>query len=149
VFRPIWIVLYCMVLASCGGSSVRVGSHTFAVEIAADDASREKGLMFRDHLDADKGMVFIFDDEAQRSFWMKNCKISLDILYFDSALKMVGAALNTPPCQFGGDSCPAYPSGAPAKYVLEIQGGLASKLGIKLGDKMALNLHADDHAAKQ
>jgi uncharacterized membrane protein (UPF0127 family) len=87
---------------------------------------------------ADEGMIFIFPDEAMRRFWMKNTRIPLDIMYFDKDLKMVSVSANTPPCRVS--RCPSYPSAAPAKYVLELNAGVASELGVGPGDRLTLKL---------
>lgn len=125
-------------LAACATPpSVELRGSRFVVEIADDDRERERGLMFRTSLAPDAGMLFLFDDEEPRAFWMKNCKIALDILYFDSKLKLVGQALEVPPCSLG-DRCPGYPSGAPAQYVLEVNPGTARRLGVQLGDVLTV-----------
>lgn len=120
--------------------TVQLLDRQFEVELAKDDASRTRGLMFRDALPEDHGMLFIFDDVQQRSFWMHNCKISLDILYFNETLELVGQALSVPPCNLSPERCPNYPSGRPAKYVLELNAGTAEKMGVKLGDRLQLKL---------
>ena len=129
-------------LAGCPKSqpSVQLLDRSFAVELAKDDATRTRGLMFRDSLAEDHGMLFIFDDLQPRSFWMHNCKISLDILYFNDALELVGQALSVPPCNLPPERCPNYPSGRAAKYVLELNAGTAEKMGVKLGDQLTLKL---------
>ena len=86
----------------------------------------------------DHGMLFIFPNEAPRSFWMKNVRIPLDIMYFDKDLKMVSASLDTQPCRVS--RCPAYPSTAPAMYVLELNAGMALKLGVGPGDRLTVEL---------
>ena len=88
--------------------------------------------MFRPSLGDDHGMLFIFPSEARRSFWMKNTRIPLDIFYFDEDLKLVSVSENTPPCRT--QRCPSYPSAAPAKYVLELNAGMAAKLGVQTGE---------------
>ena len=135
--------LYVLLLTVCsacasGGPSVELGGSTFSVEIADTQAKHQLGLMFRDSMPADHGMIFIFADEAPRSFWMKNTRIPLDIMYFDKDLKLVSLSADTPPCKVS--SCPAYPSIAPAKYVLELNAGIAASLGVGLGDKLKLEL---------
>jgi uncharacterized membrane protein (UPF0127 family) len=135
--------LYVLLLTVCsacasGGPSVELGGRTFSVEIADTQAKHQLGLMFRDSMPADHGMIFIFADEAPRSFWMKNTRIPLDIMYFDKDLKLVGLSADTPPCKVS--RCPAYPSIAPAKYVLELNAGIAASLGVGLGDKLTLEL---------
>lgn len=129
------LALLTLVSACSGGPTVTLRDRTFQVEIADDDDERERGLMFREHLDADAGMLFLFPDEQPRSFWMKNCRIGLDILYFDASWKLVGQSLSTPPCSMG-DRCPSYPSGAPARYVLELNAGTAMAMGVQLGDQL-------------
>lgn len=135
-------LLCVLMLSSCvacasGEPSVNVGGKTFKVEIADTQEKQALGLMFRDSLPADEGMIFVFPNEAPRSFWMKNCRIPLDIMYFDKELKLVSISANTPPCKVS--RCPSYPSKAPAQYVLELNAGTASLLGIGIGDKLTLN----------
>jgi uncharacterized membrane protein (UPF0127 family) len=132
--------MVALVLGLCACATpptVELRGARFTVEIADDDRERERGLMFRTSLAPDAGMLFLFDEEEPRAFWMKNCKIALDILYFDSSLKLVGQALEVPPCSLG-DRCPSYPSGAAARYVLEINPGTARRLGVQLGDVLTV-----------
>ena len=117
------------------GQWVELKGKHFQVEIADDDAERERGLMFRDEMAADHGMLFIHDSEAPQSYWMKNTHIPLDILYFDHQRKLVSAQERVPPCS-AGDRCPPYPSEGPALYVLEINAGEADELGVKAGDEL-------------
>ena len=119
------------------GNWVEVGGHRYTVEIADDDPERARGLMFRDQMDTDAGMLFIHDREEPQAYWMKNTKIPLDILYFDNARKLVAKSLNTPPCS-AGDACPNYPSNAPARFVLELNAGEAEKLKLQDGAEMKL-----------
>ena len=111
---------------------VEVGGQRYYVEIANDDDERARGLMYRDELGANEGMFFIFRESAPRSFWMLNTRIALDIVYIDSDLEIVGWSLDTPPCRTR--RCPGYPSGAPAKYVLEVNAGEMDRLGVEIGD---------------
>jgi uncharacterized protein len=115
---------------------VELKGQRFDVEISDNDQTRARGMMFRDALAKNNGMLFIFDDMQMRSFWMHNCKISLDILYFDDTFKLVGSALSVPPCNLSPEQCPSYPSNAPARYVLEIAAGRATELGVQLGDTL-------------
>jgi len=131
-----WGLFLVLFLFGCAQvSTVELRGKSFRVELARTPAEQAKGLMFRTELADDAGMLFLFDDEAPRAFWMKNCKIPLDILYFDSQWRLVGKSLNTPPCNLG-DRCPSYPSGAPARYVLELRGGLGEEMGVILGDRL-------------
>ena len=81
-------------------------------------------------------MLFVFPEEDYRSFWMKNTLISLDIIYLNRDRQIVDMFVSVPPCC--GDPCPAYASKFPARYVLEIKGGMAKKLKLKIGDKIFL-----------
>ena len=137
------LLLCVMMLTTCAacasdGPGVELGGRHFAVEIADTQQKQALGLMFRDNMPANQGMLFIFQTEAPRSFWMKNTRIPLDILYFDKDFKLVGIAADTPPCRVR--RCPSYPSNAPAKYVLELNAGKASELGVVLGDSMRVDL---------
>jgi len=140
-------LIYVLILAACavcsacasGQPSVELGGKTFNVEIADTEEEYALGLMFRDSMPADHGMIFIFPDEAPRRFWMKNTRIPLDIMYFDKDLRMVSISADTPPCRVS--SCPSYPSAAPAKYVLELNAGTAATLGVGVGDRLTLDLH--------
>jgi len=69
---------------------------------------------------------------------MKNTRIPLDIMYFDKDLKMVSISANTPPCRVS--RCPSYPSIKPAMYVLELNAGTASELGVDIGDRLLVDL---------
>lgn len=111
----------------------------FSVELAETREKQALGLMFRDHLEDDHGMLFLFPSEAPRSFWMKNTRIPLDILYFDQDLALVSAAENARPCRT--EYCPGYPSEGPAMYVLELNAGKARELDLRKGDRLELNLH--------
>ena len=122
-------------LSACAGASqpwVELGGQRYKVEIAKDDADRARGLMFRDAMDADRGMLFIHDTQEPQAYWMKNTKIALDILYFDNDHKLVSQQRDVPPCSLG-DGCPPYPSNAPARYVLELNAGQAEKLKLQDG----------------
>lgn len=95
------------------------------VEIAADDETRAQGLMYRDRLPESSGMIFIFPQAGEYPFWMKNCLISLDMIWLDASHKIVHIAPRVPPCK--ADPCPSYPPNATASYVLELGAGVAAK----------------------
>jgi uncharacterized membrane protein (UPF0127 family) len=127
-----------LLLAGCASASgpwVELNGKRFNIEIADDDAERARGLMFRDAMDADHGMLFIHEVQAPQAYWMKNTRIPLDILYFDDAHKLVSMQRDVPPCSLG-DQCPPYPSAAPARYVLELNAGEAAKLQLETGAEL-------------
>jgi uncharacterized membrane protein (UPF0127 family) len=121
--------------ACASGSWVELDGHRYQVEIADDDAERARGLMFRDELPADRGMLFIHDELAPQAYWMKNTRIPLDILYFDDGRRLVSQQRDVPPCS-AGDRCPSYPSDAPARYVLELNAGKAAQIGLENGAEL-------------
>ena len=106
------------------------------VEIADDNEERAKGLMFRERLNENKGMLFVFENDAEQTFWMKNTLIPLDMIFIDENLKIVDIK-NAQPCQ--EEPCALYKSSKPAKYVLEVNGDFTSKNIIKIGDKIIIN----------
>jgi uncharacterized membrane protein (UPF0127 family) len=127
-----------LALAGCASGNelwVEIGGQRYAIEVADDDAERARGLMFRDELAADRGMLFIHERQEPLAYWMKNTRIPLDILYFDDARKLVSQRRDIPPCSLG-DRCPPYPSDAPARYVLELNAGEAARLGLKDGAEL-------------
>ena len=107
------------------------------VELAQAPGEKAKGLMYRAELPEDSGMLFVFDRDAPRAFWMKNTLIPLDMIFINSQMKVVEVKSKVPPCR--EDPCPSYPS-EPAMYVLEINGGLAERKGIVVGDTVTLKL---------
>jgi len=136
-FLSLLMITVCTA-CSAGGPGVEIGGKWFSVEIADTRQLQTLGLMYRDEMPADHGMLFIFPNAAPRAFWMKNTRIALDIMYFDKDLNMVSASLDTQPCRVR--SCPSYPSVAPAMYVLELNAGMADLLGIGPGTRMTLEL---------
>jgi hypothetical protein len=98
---------------------------TIQVELATDDATRSQGLMYRDHMADDRGMLFLFPESGEYPFWMKNTLIPLDMVWIDDQRRIAHVASNVPPCK--ADPCPNYPPNANAKYVLELAAGVAAK----------------------
>lgn len=138
--RFLLLALTVLACSSCVAQDpyVVLKGERFTVELADTSEKQALGLMFRDHLADDHGMLFRFPGEAMRSFWMKNTRIPLDIFYFDSNLQLVSVAENAQPCR--SQRCPPYPSAAPAQYVLELRAGTAAELGVRPGDVLELHL---------
>ena len=101
------------------------------IEIADDEYHTQTGLMYRDVLGQDQAMLFVFPEEGLRSFYMKNTKIALDIIYIDADKKIVSFQNNAQPF-----SETSLPSNVPAQYVLEINAGLAEQWQLEVGDKI-------------
>jgi len=116
-------------------SWVEFHGHRYAVEVASTDPARARGLMFRDRMPADHGMIFIHESERPLSYWMKNTHIPLDIFYFDAHRRLVSVSRNTPPCNLG-NLCPPFASEGPALYVLELNAGIADRVHAKKGDPL-------------
>ncbi|MBF0548985.1 MAG: DUF192 domain-containing protein [Deltaproteobacteria bacterium] len=100
----------------------------FLSETADTPEKKVRGLMFRKELAKGAGMLFIYPEDEELTFWMKNTLIPLDIIFFSQDMRVVGILHNLPPCKT--DPCPNYQSPAPAKYALEINAGLADTLGL-------------------
>ena len=83
-------------------------------------------------------MLFVHERDEPQAYWMKNTKIPLDILYFDSSRKFVSAQKRVPPCS-AGDQCPPYPSEGNVRFVLELNAGQADALGVAKGDEIAFS----------
>jgi uncharacterized membrane protein (UPF0127 family) len=113
------------VILESGGKSYRV-----QVELADTDAKRERGLMFRKELADDRGMLFLFDEEGEHSFWMKNTLIPLDLIFVDSAGRVTGIVAMARPLTLEPRS------GGPSRMVLEVAGGWAAARGVRVGDRM-------------
>jgi hypothetical protein len=105
-----------------------------AVEIADTPALQTRGLMFREHLAPNEGMVFVFDEPGPHPFWMKNTLIPLDMIWLDAARRILTIAHSVPPCK--ADPCPTYPHAGRAQYVVEVVGGFAKKHRLKEGDQL-------------
>lgn len=114
------------------------GKHPVEVEIAATRDARTRGLMWRRELEGGKGMLFIFKQQQQLSFWMKNTLIPLDMIYIDADLKVVGVVENAEPKTFT-----ARGVGTPSLFVLEVPGGWWAKKGLSVGSSAVLEGAAD------
>jgi uncharacterized membrane protein (UPF0127 family) len=108
--------------------SMDIGNRKFTIEVAMTDEQQQTGLMYRDSMPADHGMIFVFPDEEERSFWMKNTRIPLDIAYLDKNGKVVSIKSMKPFDLTGIDS------DGPAKYAIELNVNVAKQIGLKAGD---------------
>ncbi|MEM2175413.1 MAG: DUF192 domain-containing protein [Candidatus Micrarchaeia archaeon] len=137
MLSKIFIILLAIFLSGCieriveiyttEGKVVRV-----YVEVADEDDERIKGLMFRKNLAKNRGMLFVFDQEMNVSFWMKNTLIPLDMIFISANGTINEIKENIQPCI--EDSCPVYSSLHPTKYVIEVNANFTKENGIKVGD---------------
>jgi uncharacterized membrane protein (UPF0127 family) len=137
----ILLALPCATRAGAGGPAVTpIADHRpvcirgicFESEIAVTEAERAQGLMYRDVLPRDRGMLFVFPEEDLHRFWMKNTRIELDIIFIGADRRVVSIVHRAQPCR--RDPCDTYAPAANAGYALEIAGGLAGAYGFAAGD---------------
>ncbi len=138
--KKILLSLLCMLpLAACGGTPSEVAllltngsgeTVNLLVEIAQTPEDRTRGLMGRESIDENKGMLFIFPEEEMLSFWMKDTLVPLDIMFFNAEGKFVNA-FTMEPCT--EDPCPSYRSAELAQFALEAGTGFREKNGIGVG----------------
>jgi len=126
--------------------SAELGGETFTLELALDDRSRARGLMYRKSMPADRGMLFAFTDIEPRRFWMNNCLIDLDIVFIDGGGRIVSMGTMLAPPE-GTSIATINAPGSPytfstgskrAQYVIELSAGATDKLGLEVGDKLDL-----------
>ncbi|MEO6394835.1 MAG: DUF192 domain-containing protein [Devosia sp.] len=130
------LFLMAPAIAACSADNRAVlhtakGDFGFTVEIADTNETRSKGLMFRQSLAADAGMLFDYHEEQQASFWMQNTFIPLDMVFIaaDGTVKTIH--VNARP-----QDTTSIPSGVPVRFVLEIAGGRSLEIGLKPGDRL-------------
>lgn len=127
-------------LEASGGRPDRIvvetksGAHTFTVEWATNSEERARGLMFRESMAPDHGMVFDFIVEQDVSFWMKNTPLPLDMIFIHADGTVARIARNTVPF-----SEAPVPSGSSVRYVFEVVAGTADRIGLIGGDRVRLN----------
>jgi uncharacterized membrane protein (UPF0127 family) len=132
-------VAVALAVGACGPSGPAAVVHTargpvtVALEVAHDDATRTRGLMYRDRLPDAHGMLFVFDEVSDHMFWMKNTVIPLDMIFIGSDGRVVGVHENATPLSLSRISV-----GRPSKWVLEVAGGYAGRAGIATGDAVEL-----------
>lgn len=121
--------------ASCrpaGGMRVCFGSLCVNAETAQTPQERAQGLMHRRRLEADRGMLFIFEQEDRHTFWMRNMRFSLDFIWLDRDNRVVDIHTDIPPCR--EEICPVIAPARPAARVLEVNAGSVERSGVRIGD---------------
>jgi len=140
-------VLIAGIVAGCGAAiaapaprwavAVLPSGHEFALEVAADDVSRQRGYMGRERIGPREGMIFVFDEDGRHSFWMKDCKAALDMVWLDAGGRVVWIQSNRVPCPASGE-CPSIIPPMPARYVVEFAAGTAAAESLRLGDAVVV-----------
>jgi uncharacterized membrane protein (UPF0127 family) len=109
-----------------------VGNRVLTLQIASNEATRERGLMFVDSMPAESGMIFVFTRATPQGFWMRNTRIPLDIVYLDDKQKVVSIHRMLP------FDLSSVDSAAPAMFAIELNAGIAVQLGLKVGDTVRI-----------
>lgn len=104
---------------------------SYNIEIAESDYETQTGLMYREYMEPDQGMFFIFPDILYHSFYMKNTKIPLDLIFIDEELRIASYKENAQPLDETGMS-----SEVPVQYVLELNAGQRQKYALEIGDRI-------------
>ncbi len=110
---------------------------SFALEVAADDESRARGYMFRERVGPREGMLFWYPSSGRYGFWMKNCRVALDIVWLDGSWRVVHVVENATPCPPDGP-CPSLVPPVEARYVLEFAAGTAASHGLRPGSTVVV-----------
>lgn len=110
-----------------------IADHHFRLEVANTNATRARGLGGRTTLAADQGMIFTFNDQAVRCFWMKDTLIPLDMIWLDSARRVIHIEHDVKPATYPQTFCA---NNKPARYVIELKSGAAHAAGITEGRRL-------------
>jgi uncharacterized membrane protein (UPF0127 family) len=119
-----------------GPRAVLPSGAIYRLELARTPEEQGQGLMYRESLPANTGMLFLFSDQMPHHFYMKNTMMPLDIIWLDAEARVLFVSANTPPCV--ADPCPTYGPDGPVAMVLEIAGGLAAREEVKVGSVLKL-----------
>jgi hypothetical protein len=113
-----------------------IGDRKIELEVARTQQQQAMGLMYRKSLADNRGMLFIFESPQPMRFWMKNTLIPLDMIFLRDG-KVVAIAAAVPPCKT--ETCPSYGTPLPVDRVIELRGGVAKEIGLKVGDKVKIS----------
>lgn len=131
------VCLICSALEANPPQFVRIffpNGSSVTAELAATPEQRQLGLMFREGVNSDQGMLLVFEEEDFFAIWMKNMKFPLDILWLDQEKRIVHIECDVPPCR--ADPCASYIPKLPGMFVLELQAGSVKDNGLKLYDRL-------------
>lgn len=139
--KTIYLITILLFLLSCTTQNtvtIQTTTDSFPITVEIADTTEEQmiGLMYRETLEENHGMLFIFPDEKERVFWMKNTLIPLDMIFIDKNGVIVDIIEDVQPCI--ADPCERYPSAALAMYVLEVNAGFVERNGISIGNLVSM-----------
>jgi uncharacterized membrane protein (UPF0127 family) len=117
------------------GAIANISGTKIQLEVAQTPQQQATGLMYRESLADDRGMLFPFPSERTARFWMKNVSISLDMIFLNGD-RVVGLATDVPPC--AAEPCPVYGPEALVDKVIELRGGRAKELDVRVGDAIEI-----------
>ena len=144
--KPFLVFVFALLLCACGISSPDAGNlnntevtfpngKTVIAETMLQEIDQMRGMMFRDSLAKDRGMLFVHRAEGNYAYWMYQVRIPLDIIWMDQQRRIVEISANTPPCPSkSAKQCPNFGGHEKARYVLELAGGGAALYGLRTGD---------------
>ena len=112
------------------------GGQQIRAEVLVNPQDLARGMMFRDSLAPDRGMLFLHETAGNYPYWMYQVRIPLDIVWIDSDRRVVEISADTPPCKTGPGDCPNYGGHFRAQYVLELAGGMAARYGVRPGETL-------------
>ena len=157
--RAILIILSLLAAMICSGcadtnssgprfETVVISDHSFNLELALDDLSRTDGLMHRESVAEDGGMLFVFPEAQVRSFWMGNCVIDIDLIFLDGRGRITALhRMKKAESQRDGESdfayqqrLPSYWSNYPAQFVIELRAGWLDRLNLHIDDRIELDV---------
>lgn len=131
------LVLLCGNLQAQEQLQARLGDQRFLLELVRDPESRREGLMGRQQLADDRGMLFDFPAGTTPSIWMRNMHIPLDLLFVDGLGTLVDVFTRVPPC--AEQPCEIYQASQPLRFVIEVPAGTVERLGLEPGDRIDLS----------
>lgn len=143
--RLVLIAAAALSLASCSRSSDPVrdfasrqvtlpNGKTILAEVMTNPVDMSRGMMFRDSLAPDRGMLFVHGSPGKYAYWMYQVKVPLDIVWMDANRRVVEISADTPPCASkSARECPSYGGRESSLYALELAGGQAAKSGVRIG----------------
>ncbi|HEY2844725.1 MAG TPA: DUF192 domain-containing protein [Bryobacteraceae bacterium] len=145
--KRLYVLAAALLVCSCGpqtdAGNLNITEVTFpngktvTAETMLRDVDQMRGMMFRDSLAKDRGMLFVHAAEGKHPYWMYQVRIPLDIVWMDQQRRIVEIAANTPPCPSKeAHECPSFGGRENARYVLELAGGSAAGYGLKAGDTL-------------